>query len=548
MEGAMTKKLLIAVGVLVGLLVVAAAAAVVFIDANQFRPTLEDAMSRALGRKVTIANIRVALLSGGVALEGLSIADDPAYSREPFVTAKAVTAGVDLMPLIMSRSLRVESFRLEQPQVVLLRSASGEWNISSLGAASSRSGGNETSAAVSVFVQKLSIANGSVVVSSLTKDRAQHRYDNVNVDVSNLSLTSPFSFTATVETPGGGKAALDGQAGPINQQDATATPFQARLKVTHLDAAATGFVPPGAGVRGVVDFDGQLESSGTALTTKGTATATNVQLVPNGAPARVPVNVDYGSTYNLKTRRGSLTNGDVRLGDAAARLTGDYDAAGQTTTVRMRLVGQKMSVTALEAALPALGVTLPHGASLTKGTLDTDLAISGPVDRLLITGPLGLSNATLTGFDLSGKLGALASFAGLPKASDTIIQTLGGTFRVAHDGITASALELIVPAIGTLTGSGTIAPNNALDFKMLAKLQAPAAAPKAGGIAQVVAFEQRSGIPFKVGGTTSDPAFAPDLASTATNAKSSLVDAAKDPDTLGKAAQAIGSLFNRKKQ
>jgi AsmA protein len=543
----MTRKLLIAVSVLVGLVLAAVAGAALFLDANQFRPTLEDAMTKALGRKVTIANIRVALLSGGVAIEGLSIADDPAFSREPFVTAKAVTAGVDLMPLIFSRSLRVESFRLEQPQVVLLRSASGEWNIASLGATSSPSGGSGTSAAVSVFVQKLSIANGSLVVANLTKGRADRRYDNVDLDVSNLSFTSPFMFHATADTPGGGKAVLNGQAGPLNQQDATTTPFQAQLTLTHLDLAATGFVPPGVGVGGVVDFDGQLESNGTVLTTKGKATAAGLQLRPGAAPARVPVNVDYGSNYNLKTHRGSLTNGDVHVGDAAARLTGDYDASGQTVAVRMRLVGQKMPVTALEAALPAIGVTLPHGAALTKGTMDTDLAINGPVDRLLITGPLGLSNATLSGFDLSGKLGALASFAGLPKASDTVIQTLAGTFRVAPDGITASALELMVPTIGTLTGAGTIAPSSALDFKMLAKLQAPAVAPKTGGIANVVAYEQRNGIPFKVGGTTSDPAFSPDLASAATNAKSSLVDAAKNPDTLGKAAAAIGSLFNRKK-
>jgi hypothetical protein len=41
--------------------------------------------------------------------------------------------------------------------------------------------------------------------------------------------------------------------------------------------------------------------------------------------------------------------------------------------------------------------------------------------------------------------------------------------------------------------------------------------------------------------------FSPDLAGAATSVKSSLVDAAKNPDTVGKAGQAIGGLFNRKK-
>jgi AsmA protein len=543
----MTKKLLVGVSILAGLLLVAVIALVFFVDANQFRPTLEEAMSRALGRKVTIASIRVAPLSGGVAIEGLTIADDPAYSREPFITARAVTAGVDLMPLILSRSLRVESFRLEQPQVVLLRSSSGGWNISSLGTSSSQSGGSSTATAVSVLVQKLAITDGRVVVASSTKDRAEHQYNNVNLDVSNLSLTTPFTFRATADTPGGGKVVLNGQAGPLNQQDATATPFQAQLTLTRLDLAATGFVPPDAAIRGVVDFDGQLASNGMVLTTKGKATARSVQLLRGGAPARVPIEVAYASNYSLKTQRGTLTQSDVHVGESAARLTGDYDASGKTSALRMRLVGQKMPVTALEAALPAVGVTLPRGAALTKGTLDTDLTISGPVDRLVITGPLGISDATVTGFDLSGKLGALAAFAGLPKTSDTVIQTLAATLRVAPDGITASALELMVPTVGALTGAGTIAPNGALDFRMVAKVQAAALAAKAGGIANVVALEQKNGIPFRVGGTTSNPSFAPDLAGVTSNVKSSLADAAKNPETVGNAVKALGSLFNRKK-
>ena len=104
-----------------------------FLDANQFRPQLESAMGGALGRKVSIGNIKIALFSGGMAIDDLSIADDPAFSTAPFVTAKAVTVGVDLMPLIFSRSLHVKSFRLEDPQVVLLNSSSGQWNFSGLG-------------------------------------------------------------------------------------------------------------------------------------------------------------------------------------------------------------------------------------------------------------------------------------------------------------------------------------------------------------------------------------------------------------------------------
>src|SRR5437773_8682225 len=163
----MKKKLLIAGAAVAGLLVIVALGLWLFLDANQFRPQLESAMAGALGRKVSIGKIKVDLLSGGMAIDDLSIADDPAFSTAPFVTAKSVAVGVDLMPLIFSRSLHVTSFRLDEPQVVLLNSSSGQWNFSGLagGASSTPPSGGSTSA-MSIVIQKLEIANGRMLVGT----------------------------------------------------------------------------------------------------------------------------------------------------------------------------------------------------------------------------------------------------------------------------------------------------------------------------------------------------------------------------------------------
>lgn len=56
----MAKKLLIIGASILGLLVVTVLGLALFLDVNQFRPTLEDTMSRALGRRVTISKISVA--------------------------------------------------------------------------------------------------------------------------------------------------------------------------------------------------------------------------------------------------------------------------------------------------------------------------------------------------------------------------------------------------------------------------------------------------------------------------------------------------------
>jgi AsmA protein len=537
----MKKKLLIAGSAVVGLLVVAMLGLWLFLDANQFRPQLETAMGEALGRKVSIGNIKVALLSGGMAIDDLAIADDPAFSTAPFVTAKTVTAGVDLMPLIFSRSLHVKSFRLEDPQVVLLNSSSGQWNFSGIGGSSSGASSGGSTAAMSVVIQKLEIANGRILVGTPGVRGKERVYENVNLEVSDLSLTSQFPFRVTAKTPGGGTVTLDGKAGPLSVTDAADTPFQATAEVSHLDVASTGFIDPASGLAGLIDFKGTLASAAGRFTSKGAVNATGFQLVPGGTPARVPVAIDYESDYSRKAKSGVVKQGDVHIGKAVAHLTGDYNAGGEAIAVRLKLTGDKMPASDLEATLPAIGMTLPSGASLKQGTLDVNLTISGPIDRLVISGPINLANATVAGFDLGDKLSALPSFSGGPKNGDTLIQILAATLRVAPDGIRADNLNLVAPAFGTLAGSGTIAPKGNLDFKMLAKLTGAL-----GQVARIGSLGQpANGIPFRIQGTMANPIFVPDVGRAVSDAVGGLV---RDPESAKKAAGVLGGLFGGKKR
>jgi AsmA protein len=537
----MKKKLLIAGWAIAGLLVVAILGFALFLDANQYRPHLEQAMGEALGRKVTIGHIQAALLSGGVAVEDVSIADDPAFSAAPFVTAKAVTVGVNLMPLIFSRSLRVQTLRFEDPQVVLLRSASGQWNFSALGGASPTAPSTGSSAAMGVSVQKITIANGRILVRRAGVRDREHAYVNVNLDVSNLSLTSQFPFRMTANTPGGGKVTLAGQAGPIDASDAANTPFHATADIADLDLKSTGFIDPASGLSGVVGFTGSLASDGQRLTSKGKVRATGVQLVPGGAPARVPIEIDYESDSSRKAQTG-VVKGGMRIGKAMADLTGDYNAAGEAIAVRMKLSGKHMPARDLEATLPAIGMKLPLGASLKQGTTDVNLMIVGPVDRLVIAGPVNLSNVLVAGFDLGGKLSALQSLGGLSGAStngDTLIQTLAATLRVASDGIQTASLNLTVPAIGSLVGGGAISAKGDLDFAMRAKLFGSSAVGQALRVASL--RQPANGIPFRIRGTTTNPVFMPDVGRT-------VGDFVASPDAAKEAAGALGRLFGVRKR
>ncbi len=541
----MVRKLLYIVGGIIVLLVLAAVILPFFIDANQYRPKIETMLSQALNRKVDIGNIRLSLFSGGVAVDDVAIGEDPAFGSEPFLKAKGITVGVEMMPLIFSRQFNVTGLTISGPQATLLRNPAGVWNFSSLGAAGSPASSN---AAPGVSIAKLTLQNGTLSVGS-TSSAKRHEYDQVNLTASNLSYTTQFPFELNAQTPGKGSVKLNGQAGPLNSTNAEQTPFNASLEVKGLDVGQTGFVDPSSGIAGVVDFSGTITSDGHQVDTKGKVTATKLQLAPGGAPAKEPVQVDYEANYALASQTGAVKQGDVHIGKALARLSGTYSSAGETTTVQMKLDGSSMPATDLEAVLPALGVELPSGASLTEGTLNANFTITGPVDKLVTAGSVNLSNGKLTGFDLGSKMGALSAFAGIPKGQDTVIQTLSSNLHIAPDGIQASNMNMVVPSIGSITGAGIMDTAHKLDFKMLAKLSMSGS--PLGGVATLMSGggQQGGGIPFKIEGTASNPVFIPDMGAAATGiAKGMLGGAQQGGGAAGQnLGNALGGLFGKKK-
>jgi AsmA protein len=528
----MAKKLFVAVAVLVAVVLVAAIAFAVFFDVNQFRPALAAQLGTALGRRVEIGRLKVSWLAGGVAAEDVVVLDDAAFSNEPFVSAKAVSIGVDLWSLITQRSLRVETFTLEGPRVALIRGSNGSWNFSSLAAGQSSSSGSM--GAISVLVQKIKISDGQVSVRGLDGGRQQRSYNDVNVTVSDLSLTSRFPFKVSAKTPGNGSIDVDGQAGPFNMKDMAETPFSGTVAIKHLDIATTGFIDPRSGIGGVLDFSGAITSNGTTISTKGKASIDGLRLMPDASTSKAPVTLDYESAYNTRSEVASLKHVDVAVGKATARMTGDYRTSGKTSSVRMSLRGDKMALTELQGALPALGVTLPQGATLQQGTLDLDLAIAGPVDRIVVSGPLTVANAKMTGFDLNEKMGAVAAvaqLAGLQRVGDTLVESLTGALNVTPDGTQINMIHMVAPSLGILVGDGTISPQSALNFAM------------------TVTFNAKPvGIPFRIQGTTKNPSFSPDMGRVVKNATEGLKEAAKNPDNIKKAADAISGFFGRKKQ
>jgi len=103
-----------------------------------------------------------------------------------------------------------------------------------------------------------------------------------------------------------------------------------------------------------------------------------------------------------------------------------------------------------------------------------------------------------------------------------VIQNFSSDVRVAPEGTKADNINLNVPAIGVLTGAGTVSPANQLAFKMNAAVSG-------------------MGIPFSVEGTTADPKFVPDVTGMAKGLLKGIGNTGQKP------ADSLMGLFNKKK-
>ncbi len=525
--------------ILFALLVIAIVALPFIIDVNQFKPQLQSQLSRMLGREATIGNLKFSLLSGSVAVDDIAVSDNPAFGNSPFLRAKSLKAGVELKPLILSKTIRITGIYLEEPEIKLIRSASGKWNFSDLGSseASTNKTGSQASGSVSesdISIRELKITNGRI---SATQGRKTAVYEKVNLEASNLSYVSTFPFRLTAALPGGGNLELKGKAGPISQTDMIATPLSAEVVVKNLDLIASGASAPDAGLAGFVDFSGSLSSDGRVVETKGNASARKLKLAKNGSPADRPVSLAYAVRYDLAQQSGRLRDAKLNYGKAVAELNGDFERKGEGMLLKMKLHAAAMPVQDIKALLPAVGVQLPKGAALEGGVLSVDAVSEGMLEKIVTTGVVELSKSRLTGFDLGGKLSAIAALAGVKSNPETEIEKFFSRVRFSPEGIQVSDLSMIAPDLGELTGDGRVDPNQTLDFKMVANLK------PSGGLGGSLAGLTKSKsvkLPFFIRGAASDPKFVPDVKNAASGLLESLTSGQGAKQGSGDAKKAIG--------
>ena len=498
------------------------------VNADSFRPQIESQLSSSLNRKVTLGHLSLSLLTGSLLAENISIADDSSLSSTPFLEAKKLDLGIELGQLLFHRSVRITEFKVDSPAIHLIHLENGTWNFSSMGssAATPATGSSVPDLLVDEFV----IKDGSATVATIPAAGNPITCTAINLTVKHFSFLQAFPFDLSVRLPGDGTVKLNGTAGPIAQQDASKTPFQATLEIKHFDPVAANVVQASDGVSMVADLNAKIASDGNNLTSNGTIAASQLKLARSGSPAANPVTINFAISDNLATRAGQVSDLAIQAGSVAAHISGGFQAGGKSVALNLRLSAPNLPIDQLEQLLPAAGITLPSGSQLRGGTLTANLKITGPANALTIAGPVEIDNTQLAGFDLGSRIQGINPSGGT--SNGTQIEKVSTNVNSSPQSTSFSDIYASVPVIGTASGSGTISPSEELNFQLVAKFNSSSVVGSAANtgvnaVANLLGDRSNTaasrGIPLTITGTASNPSIRANVGAMVKQSASSLL-------------------------
>lgn len=526
----MKKSVKIGLAIAVAVPILAVACIPFFVDANTFRPMIESRLSTALSRKVTLGNLSLSILKGGLVANDLAIAEDPKFGVTPFFTAKRMRIGVEMRPLVFHRELVVRSFEVDAPQIHLIRGEDGIWNYSTLSHGAGQSGigsqsspqGSQASSKANLPdlpVDLIVIKDGVAKMETLPLQKNPQVYDHLDVRLEHFSLAKGFPFTVSASLPGDGHIGVSGTVGPINSQDAAATAFDARISIQHLDPVLDGYADPESGISMIAGLDAHVVSDGVNVTSSGKVSAEHLVVLKGGRAAPHPIDISYEIGHSLKGDRGQISDLALHTGSVAIHVKGTYELAENVPVFDLKLAAESIPIDGLQALMPAIGVKLPDGATLKGGTLTAHFDIKGSAKDNVISGSYEIKNTELMGYNLGSKIVGIAALGGIKTGDNTAIDISRANIRITKAGSESTNIYSVLPALGESTGSGKVSPAGVLDFHLISKVTSAKGLNKVGislltKLNSTSAAEKPSdaaGIPINITGTAEKPVITADV-------------------------------------
>jgi len=468
------RKIIIIAGAIIGTLVVIVAGLVLYavlnlnsiIAANRAR--ILTLASDSLGRPVEAQELK-AHIGWGVMVDvsGVKIADDPAFSQLPFLQAKDVYVQVEFVPLL-TRSVKVTSLVLSEPQVRIIRNHAGALNLSTIAGkpakeknkppqAEAAGGGGGGLAALTV--RSLRIANARIFYQDQQAGGPPLTVSALNLGLDNFSLNSPFDLTLTLAAMSDRKNLdLSCRIGPLIHEggidvgaipiDLTATvgplalsQLKALPQLAHAIPPALSISEPlrlNAKLAGTVDdarFDANSDLSSSRVVYEGMldkAAGVPLKFAATGSRAAGKMRVRL-ATLTLAALDLKLSDIAIDGGNLAARVdSNNFDLGG---LVKILTVAQKYSPTG-NAEIHA-NLSVANKKPSVSGTLklaNVNLAMPGGK-----TPPLGNLSGTIRMAGNSANLGPLSFNVGSGhatlRAAAESVQPLKASYQLTADTI-----------------------------------------------------------------------------------------------------------------
>ena len=298
----------------------------------------------ALGRHVEVGDIGVTLWGGiGVRLKSFSVADDPSFSKEPFVRAADLQVNMKFLPLLR-KELVVSRVILNRPVIHVIKDQDGRFNFSTVGRERERKDGSEEKENGEVQKERAEepAAPPALLVALVDVDGGEIRYTDrsqgvdfgatrLDFTVKEISLDRPVDIHLSAALFGADKQNLKvkGRVGPLGPKaDLHLLPVEADLELEAVPLASLEKGIPGFKQR----FPKELDLGGAIGAKAHVSGVIGKEALPeitgtinlSGVSARIPwlpqPITDVNAKIDFTGKSAELPESPFRIGKSQVRL------------------------------------------------------------------------------------------------------------------------------------------------------------------------------------------------------------------------------------
>jgi uncharacterized protein involved in outer membrane biogenesis len=360
------RKWIIVFGIVI--LVAVGALALIAVNINSYlnenRDWVSEQAESALGRSVSFGKARISLL-GGLALRvaDLRIGEDPAFSKEPFVSADAIDLRVAVLPALFGK-IEVGRAVLRSPTITVIQTAKG-LSTDSLGgggkaakAAKTAEGADEEGGLPAFAIASVDISDGTLrFIDKTAKPPSEQSVEKLDFRATNVSLTGPVGFDVKAAVLGASRqnVRVIGQLEDLENPKASFTLTSSELELA-----------PGKG-----DALRDVEVKGTLSLPKAGPRVQAKLHSPGGTIAGADYS-DLAADFKMQQRIASVEKFTASVFDGEISATGRYDmrkASRPSFDLKSTLAGMRMEQLVASRA--------PRSAGSIEGELGGQLGLTG---------------------------------------------------------------------------------------------------------------------------------------------------------------------------